>query len=141
MCDKSNNNTQSTADYLAQLINDRKQVTAFPNVFMHVERLIDEGERLNSNVMKMKAFASKKTREETSKGKEGNGTGIKIENTEMVQQQQQQQSRLFHFNVMQKHVSSTLALGYKKLYTSYSIPLEPLSSMLFNLALRIEKNV
>lgn len=43
MCDKSNNNTQSTADYLAQLINDRKQVTAFPNVFMHVERLIDEG--------------------------------------------------------------------------------------------------
>uniref|UniRef100_A0A8D9EDI3 Protein held out wings n=1 Tax=Cacopsylla melanoneura TaxID=428564 RepID=A0A8D9EDI3_9HEMI len=42
MCDKSNNNTQSTADYLAQLINDRKQVTAFPNVFNHVERLIDE---------------------------------------------------------------------------------------------------
>ncbi|KAI5749804.1 hypothetical protein M8J76_010306 [Diaphorina citri] len=82
MCDKSNNNTQSTADYLAQLINDRKQVTAFPNVFMHVERLIDE-----------------------------------------------------------EHVSSTLALGYKKLYTPYSIPLEPLSSMLFNLALRIEKNV
>lgn len=42
MSDKGNNNTQSTADYLAQLINDRKQVTAFPNVFMHVERLIDE---------------------------------------------------------------------------------------------------
>lgn len=37
------NNTQSIADYLAQLLKDRKQVTAFPNVFMHVERLIDEG--------------------------------------------------------------------------------------------------
>ncbi|XP_039299976.1 protein held out wings isoform X4 [Nilaparvata lugens] len=36
------NNTQSIADYLAQLLKDRKQVTAFPNVFMHVERLIDE---------------------------------------------------------------------------------------------------
>lgn len=47
MCDKSNNNTQSTADYLAQLINDRKQVTAFPNVFIHVERLIDEGKSLS----------------------------------------------------------------------------------------------
>lgn len=35
-------NTQSIADYLAQLLKDRKQVTAFPNVFMHVERLIDE---------------------------------------------------------------------------------------------------
>uniref|UniRef100_A0A146LT23 Protein held out wings n=1 Tax=Lygus hesperus TaxID=30085 RepID=A0A146LT23_LYGHE len=35
-------NTQSIADYLAQLLKDRKQVTAFPNVFIHVERLIDE---------------------------------------------------------------------------------------------------
>jgi hypothetical protein len=37
------NSTQSIADYLAQLLKDRKQVTAFPNVFIHVERLIDEG--------------------------------------------------------------------------------------------------
>lgn len=39
-------NTQSIADYLAQLLKDRKQVTAFPNVFIHVERLIDEGKSL-----------------------------------------------------------------------------------------------
>ncbi|XP_025417184.1 protein held out wings isoform X1 [Sipha flava] len=35
-------NTQSIADYLAQLLKDRKQIAAFPNMFMHVERLIDE---------------------------------------------------------------------------------------------------
>ncbi|XP_055697685.1 protein held out wings isoform X2 [Phlebotomus papatasi] len=41
-----NNNTQqstqSIADYLAQLLKDRKQLAAFPNVFNHVERLLDE---------------------------------------------------------------------------------------------------
>ncbi|KAG8337770.1 hypothetical protein J6590_015437 [Homalodisca vitripennis] len=42
MSDTAAINTQSIADYLAQLLKDRKQVTAFPNVFMHVERLIDE---------------------------------------------------------------------------------------------------
>lgn len=36
-------NTQSIADYLAQLLKDRKQLAAFPNVFNHVERLLDEG--------------------------------------------------------------------------------------------------
>lgn len=41
MCD--NNSTQSIADYLAQLLKDRKQLAAFPNVFIHVERLLDEG--------------------------------------------------------------------------------------------------
>lgn len=40
-------NTQSIADYLAQLLKDRKQITAFPNMFMHVERLIDEGNYSN----------------------------------------------------------------------------------------------
>lgn len=35
--------TQSIADYLAQLLKDRKQLAAFPNVFNHVERLLDEG--------------------------------------------------------------------------------------------------
>lgn len=29
-------------DYLAQLLKDKKQLCAFPNVFVHVERLIDE---------------------------------------------------------------------------------------------------
>lgn len=37
-------NTASIADYLAQLIKDRKQLAAFPNVFLHVERILDEGE-------------------------------------------------------------------------------------------------
>lgn len=41
-CD-NNNQTQSIADYLAQLLKDRKQLAAFPNVFQHIERLLDEG--------------------------------------------------------------------------------------------------
>lgn len=44
MCDQATLvSTQSIADYLAQLLKDRKQLAAFPNVFLHVERLIDEG--------------------------------------------------------------------------------------------------
>jgi len=35
-------NTQSIADYLAQLLKDKKQLAALPNVFHHVERLLDE---------------------------------------------------------------------------------------------------
>jgi len=35
-CDKE------TPEYLAQLLKDRKQIQAFPNVFIHVERLLDE---------------------------------------------------------------------------------------------------
>lgn len=38
-----NNHTHSIADYLAQLLKDRKQLAAFPSVFVHVERLLDEG--------------------------------------------------------------------------------------------------
>ena len=34
---------QSTADYLAQLLKDKKQLAAFPNVFLHMERLLDDG--------------------------------------------------------------------------------------------------
>lgn len=45
MCDNTNPSTQSIADYLAQLLKDRKQLAAFPNVFMHMERLLDEGRR------------------------------------------------------------------------------------------------
>ncbi|XP_046996163.1 protein held out wings isoform X4 [Schistocerca americana] len=37
-----NPSTQSIADYLAQLLKDKKQLAAFPNVFIHVERLLDE---------------------------------------------------------------------------------------------------
>ncbi|GAB0088311.1 STAR_dimer domain-containing protein [Sergentomyia squamirostris] len=45
MTDNNNSqqSTQSIADYLAQLLKDRKQLAAFPNVFNHVERLLDEG--------------------------------------------------------------------------------------------------
>lgn len=43
MCDNTNTTTQSIADYLSQLLKDRKQLAAFPNVFIHVERLLDEG--------------------------------------------------------------------------------------------------
>ena len=48
MCD--NNNTQSIADYLAQLLKDKKQLAAFPNVFLHLERLLDDGKRLFINI-------------------------------------------------------------------------------------------
>jgi len=42
-CDNNNQQTtQSIADYLAQLLKDRKQLAAFPSVFNHVERLLDE---------------------------------------------------------------------------------------------------
>ncbi|EFN75425.1 Protein held out wings [Harpegnathos saltator] len=47
MCDNTNTTTQSIADYLSQLLKDRKQLAAFPNVFIHVERLLDEGELLS----------------------------------------------------------------------------------------------
>jgi len=40
------NNTQSVADYLAQLLKDKKQLAALPNVFHHVERLLDEGDHV-----------------------------------------------------------------------------------------------
>ena len=30
-------------EYLAQLLSDKKQMQAFPNVFLHAEKLLDEG--------------------------------------------------------------------------------------------------
>ena len=39
-------NTQSIADYLAQLLKDKKALAAFPNVFLHLERLLDDGKAL-----------------------------------------------------------------------------------------------
>lgn len=37
----------NSADYLTQLLKDKKQLAAFPNVFMHLERLLDEGKSKN----------------------------------------------------------------------------------------------
>ena len=55
MGDVTNNNmnTQSIADYLAQLLKDKKQLAAFPNVFIHMERLLDEGECGDSVILVM----------------------------------------------------------------------------------------
>ena len=39
----SSASASSTADYLAQLLKDKKQLAAFPNVFLHMERLLDDG--------------------------------------------------------------------------------------------------
>lgn len=36
---------QYTAEYLAQLLKDKKQLGAFPNIFLHLERLVDDGKR------------------------------------------------------------------------------------------------
>ncbi len=33
----------NTTEYLAQLLKDKKQLAAFPNVFLHLERILDEG--------------------------------------------------------------------------------------------------
>lgn len=34
---------RNSPEYLAQLLKDKKQIQAFPNVFVHLERLLDEG--------------------------------------------------------------------------------------------------
>ena len=54
MCD--NNNTQSIADYLAQLLKDKKQLAAFPNVFLHLERLLDDGKLIFFSNLNMDRF-------------------------------------------------------------------------------------
>ena len=36
-------NERTTPEYLAQLLKDKKQIQAFPNLFTHTERLLDEG--------------------------------------------------------------------------------------------------
>ena len=35
-----------TTEYLAQLLKDKKQLAAFPNVFIHLERILDEGKHV-----------------------------------------------------------------------------------------------
>lgn len=37
------NKPPDSVDYLSQLIKDKKQLAAFPNVFQHIERLLDNG--------------------------------------------------------------------------------------------------
>jgi hypothetical protein len=41
----------NTTEYLAQLLKDKKQLAAFPNVFLHLERILDEGNILNLKFM------------------------------------------------------------------------------------------
>lgn len=40
---ETNKEERNTPEYLAQLLKDKKQVQAFPNVFLTLERLLDEG--------------------------------------------------------------------------------------------------
>ena len=40
------NDEKSGAEYLAQLLKDKKQIQAFPNVFIHLERILDDGKTL-----------------------------------------------------------------------------------------------
>lgn len=54
---EGNNNTQSIADYLAQLLKDKKQLAAFPNVFVHMERLLDdEISKVRSNLFQINGY-------------------------------------------------------------------------------------
>lgn len=41
---ENNKDSNNTPEYLAQLLKDKKQIAAFPNVFIHTERLLDDGE-------------------------------------------------------------------------------------------------
>ena len=40
---ENNKEERNTPQYLAQLLKDKNQVQAFPNVFLTLERLLDEG--------------------------------------------------------------------------------------------------
>lgn len=40
---ETNKEERNTPEYLAQLLKDKKQIQAFPNVFVHLEKLLDEG--------------------------------------------------------------------------------------------------
>lgn len=44
---ETNKTERNTPEYLAQLLKDKKQIQAFPNVFLHLERLLDEGKLVN----------------------------------------------------------------------------------------------
>lgn len=40
---ETNKDERNTPEYLAQLLKDKKQIQAFPNVFVHLDKLLDEG--------------------------------------------------------------------------------------------------
>jgi len=49
--------TRNTADYLAQLLMDKKQLTAFPHVFVHIDRLLDEEiSRVRANLFQIQGY-------------------------------------------------------------------------------------
>lgn len=40
---ETNKDERNTPEYLAQLLKDKKQIQAFPSVFIHLEKILDEG--------------------------------------------------------------------------------------------------
>lgn len=40
---ETNRDDRNTPEYLAQLLKDKKQIQALPNVFIHTEKILDEG--------------------------------------------------------------------------------------------------
>lgn len=40
---ETNKDDRNTPEYLAQLLKDKKQLQALPNVFIHTEKILDEG--------------------------------------------------------------------------------------------------
>uniref|UniRef100_A0AC35FSF0 K Homology domain-containing protein n=1 Tax=Panagrolaimus sp. PS1159 TaxID=55785 RepID=A0AC35FSF0_9BILA len=55
----STNKIPATVDYLTQLLKDKKQLAAFPNVFLHMERLVDD----EINRVRVQLFQFEFTRE------------------------------------------------------------------------------
>lgn len=43
---ETNKDERNTPEYLTQLLKDKKQFQALPNVFAHAEKLVDEGKLL-----------------------------------------------------------------------------------------------
>jgi len=45
VAEKPNNSLldRKNSEYLTQLLNDKKQLQALPNIFVHVEKILDEG--------------------------------------------------------------------------------------------------
>ncbi|ESO85765.1 hypothetical protein LOTGIDRAFT_221190 [Lottia gigantea] len=56
---EANKDDRSTPEYLAQLLKDKKQIQALPNVFVHVEKLLDE----EINRVRISLFHHKTNRE------------------------------------------------------------------------------
>lgn len=43
MGSENHKDDRNSPEYLSQLLKDKKQIQAFPSVFVHLERLLDEG--------------------------------------------------------------------------------------------------